>query len=113
MGSIGRWAWRHKRAIALGTVGAAGCYVAYTIWRKKRELDDLLESVGLDGLLSGASGASSKASREARVREHFAATQREADRLLLDDVLPRIEQQLASLLLVHGDCAGIRVRVRG
>ena len=47
------------------------------MWRKKRELEQLLESVGLDQLLSG--GGSAK-DREARVREHFAATQREADR---------------------------------
>lgn len=98
MGSIGRWVWRHKRAIAIGTVGAASCYAAYTIWRKKRELEDLLDSLGLDGLLSGASAAGSKASREARVREHFAATQREADRLLIEDALPRVERQIASLL---------------
>lgn len=99
MASIGRWMWRHKRAIALGTAGAAGAYVAYKVWRKKRELEELLESLGLDGLLSGeGDGGGGTASREARVREHFAATQREADRLLLDDVLPRIEQQLAGLL---------------
>ncbi len=40
-----RWAWRHKRAIAAGTVAAAAGYGAYVVWRKKRELELMLESV--------------------------------------------------------------------
>ena len=41
--TVARWLWRHKRTIATGTVVAAGAYGAYVVWRKKRELEELLE----------------------------------------------------------------------
>ena len=75
MASIARWAWRHKRTIAVSSVVAVGGYYAYRLYQKKRELDDLIDSLGLGQLLSGDGG---RPSREERVREHFAATQREA-----------------------------------
>ena len=99
--SVGRWVWRHKRAIATGTFLAAAGYSAYVVWRKKRELEQLLESVGLDQLLAGGGSSSARGSREARVREHFASTQREADRLL-NDALPRLHEQLNALYDVDG-----------
>ena len=64
-----RWAWRHKRAIVAGSLIGAGAYGAYRIWRKKREIDELLQSVGLDQLLFGGANAdesSESSSREAR-----------------------------------------------
>lgn len=98
--AVGRWVWRHKRAIATGTFVAAAGYSAYVVYRKKRELEQLLESVGLDQLLAGG-GTNGQSSRESRVREHFAATQREADRLLMD-ALPRLHEQLDGLIDIDG-----------
>lgn len=65
-----RWAWRHKKSIIAGSLIGAGAYGAYRIWRKKREIDELLQSVGLDQLvdLFGTNGgeSSGSSSREAR-----------------------------------------------
>lgn len=102
-----RWAWRHKRAIALGTLGAATAYGAYVVYRKKRELEDLLESVGLNELLSGGGSLGGRHSREARVREHFAETQKAADQLALD-ALPRLRETIASLI----DTEALREKMR-
>ena len=99
-----------------------GAYGAYRIWQKKRELDELLQAVGLDQLLGGSNGDHAKSSREARcaystsayrssditdtlvvccrVREHFSRTQQEADRLLRE-ALPRLQEQVNSLLDVE------------
>ena len=60
-----RFVWRHKRAIAAGSLVGLGAYGAYHLWRKKRELDELLQSVGLDQLLGGGNGDRGS-SREAR-----------------------------------------------
>ena len=48
-----RFIWRHKRAVAAGSLVGFGAYGAYHLWRKKRDLDELLQSVGLDELLLG------------------------------------------------------------
>mmetsp|Transcript_87 Transcript_87/g.281 ORF Transcript_87/g.281 Transcript_87/m.281 type:complete len:383 (-) Transcript_87:372-1520(-) len=95
-----KWAWRHKRTIAAtAVVGGATAYGAYYLYRKKRELEELVETLGLQQLLSGGEGAHDHSStREERVREHFADMQREADRLLLD-ALPRLQEQVTSLLV--------------
>jgi hypothetical protein len=94
------WAWRHRRGIAVSTVAAAGAYGAYVAWCKKRELEDLLQE--LLGM-----GGGGRASREARVREHFAVTQQQADRMLLD-ALPRLQEQLTHLI----DTDAYRQRMR-
>jgi len=109
-----RWAWRHRRSIAVtAVVGGGAAYGAYYLYRKKRELDELVESLGLQQLLSGggsASGASSSASREERVREHFSDMQREADRLLIE-ALPRLQEQVAALFVT--DSLQERLRAEG
>ena len=61
-----RFIWRHKRAIAAGSLVGFGAYGAYHLWRKKRDLDELLQSVGLDELLLGGGNGSSSSSRETR-----------------------------------------------
>lgn len=92
------------------SVVAVGAYGAYRLYEKKRELENLIESLGLDQLLGDSSSgesSSSRQSREQRVREHFAATQREADRLL-HEALPRLQEQVAQLL----DTDGFKERMR-
>jgi hypothetical protein len=66
MGSVVRWAWRHRRAIAGTTAVAAAGYGAYTLWRKKRELEELVQSLGLQDLFGGESSGAGRAAREAR-----------------------------------------------
>ena len=60
-----RWAWRHRRGIVGTGIVAAGAYGAYVVYRKKRELEDLLDSLGLQQLLSGSNGVAER-SKEAR-----------------------------------------------
>ena len=52
-----RFIWRHTRAVAAGSLVGFGAYGAYHLWLKKRDLDELLQSVrdrvGLDELLLG------------------------------------------------------------
>ena len=90
-GTWSSWVWRRRRTIAIGSAVAAGAYGAYQLWQKKRDVEDLLQSFGF---LSKRRAAS----REAGVREHFEATQREADRILLDDAIPRLQLQISRLL---------------
>ena len=109
------WAWRHKRKIvATAVVGGATAYGVYYLYRKKRELDELVESLGLNELLYGgsanSSGARSSATQEERVREHFDDTQREADRLLRE-ALPRLQEQIAGLIMT--DALQERLRAEG
>ena len=109
------WAWRHKRKIvATAVVGGATAYGVYYLYRKKRELDELVESLGLNELLYGGSanagGACSSATQEERVREHFDDTQREADRLLCE-ALPRLQEQIAGLIIT--DALQERLRAEG
>ena len=109
------WAWRHKRKIvATAVVGGATAYGVYYLYRKKRELDELVESLGLNELLYGgsanSSGARSSATQEERVREHFDDTQREADRLLCE-ALPRLQEQIAGLIMT--DALQERLRAEG
>lgn len=59
--------WRHKRAIATTSVVAAGGYCAYRLYQKKRELDDLIDSLGLQQLFGDDSGAT-RQSKEERCR---------------------------------------------
>lgn len=97
-----RWAWRHRRAVAITSVVAgATAYGAYTFYKKKRELDELVDSLGLRELFSGEDPQVVRATREEKVREHFQATQREADRLL-KEALPRLQEQIAQLLDTDG-----------
>ena len=86
------------RSLASGLVLGVAGYSAYIFWRKKYELEQLVNSVGLQHLLAAGS---THPSRDFRVREHFAATQREADRLL-KDALPRLHEQLDILIDVNG-----------
>ena len=62
-----RWAWRHRRGIVGTTLAAGATYGAYVAYRKKKELEELLDSLGLQQFLSGGSGAANGAkTKEAR-----------------------------------------------
>ena len=57
-----RWLVRHRRAIAATTIlGGVAAYGAYYMYRKKCELDELVETLGLQQLLSGGDTRKAKA----------------------------------------------------
>ena len=57
-----RWVVRHRRAIAATTIlGGVAAYGAYYMYRKKCELDELVETLGLQQLLSGGDTRKAKA----------------------------------------------------
>lgn len=61
------WAWRHRKKIAVTAVmGGATAYGAYYLYRKKRELDELMEKFGLQQLLSGGTSNGGRSSCEER-----------------------------------------------
>lgn len=97
------WAWKHRRKLAVATVAAAGTYTAYVVWKKKRELDGIVQE------LLGAT--SPGPTREAKVRNHFNVAQAESDRSLLVREMQKdggLQMQLERLV----DTQGFRKRMK-
>ena len=78
-----RFLWRHKRAIATTSVVAVGGYCAYRLYQKKRELDDLIDSLGLQQLFGEEGSGAARQSKEERWLPHHASPTAILARLVL------------------------------
>lgn len=92
------WVHKHRRQIAGVSLAAGGAYAAYVLWKKKCELESICQELMQPG---------PDETREARVREHFEAAQRESD-LLLTRELQKMQSHIASSL----DTESFRSRMR-
>ena len=92
---------RTRRRFLFGAALVGGAYIAYTVYRQQRQLQELFSE------LFGV--ATVDASEEARAREHFAETQRECERMLARE-LPKAQQQLARLLNTDACLQSLRVQ---
>ena len=92
---------RSRRRFLFGAALVGGAYIAYTVYRQQRQLQELFSE------LFGV--ATVDASEEARAREHFAETQRECERMLARE-LPKAQQQLARLLNTDACLQSLRVQ---
>ena len=103
--------WQRRRAIVGASVVAGAGYVAYTLWKQKQELEEMLLSSLLGGELGTgpqlAPTPSPKRNEVARLREHFEGTQRECG-VALSRELPRVRTQVARLL----DASGLRKQMK-
>jgi len=103
-----RWLWRHKRTVASVTVLAAGAYSAYSLWQRRRSLEEmLLESLLGVGPPGGSRADANRRRGEQRLRQHYELTQGECD-----VILKRHLGQLRAQLQRELDTGAVRQRMR-
>ncbi len=107
MNAASSFCWRRRRWILGGSLVVGGAYAAYVMWGRRR-LERMIVDTLIEGLKEPLPPGGATRDHEARLRSHFADTQRECAAFCGRE-LPRLLDQLDR----HIDLAAIRAQMRG